>query len=66
MYIYLISLIIVNKGVTSIVSRQNPFVSIFLHPIQMFVVLVLGFYSMYATLYNKLTWKERKILDETA
>ncbi len=62
-FIYLahIILIAVTRVMISIISRQNILLNLLLHPLQMLILAVTGFYSVYVTLLKKTIWKGRKI-----
>jgi len=56
-----ILMIILSRFFISFVSKQNVLFNIFLHPIQMISLLLVGIISVYKTSFGKLEWKERKI-----
>lgn len=53
--------VVLSRIFISLISKQNILINIFLHPVQMIFVLVVGFISVYKTHNKKLEWKERKI-----
>ncbi|MCX8010822.1 MAG: hypothetical protein N3A61_06695, partial [Ignavibacteria bacterium] len=56
-----IILVLMDRILISILSKENPLLNFILHPIQIILVIFLGFWSMYKTLSGKLEWKGRKI-----
>lgn len=55
-----VGLIILARVSTSIVSRQNFIINIFLHPIQMLFMFWIGILSVIKFKTNNLVWKQRK------
>lgn len=60
-YALAIILIFVDRILISVLSKENFLLNIILHPIQILLVIFLGFWSMYKTINGKLEWKGRKI-----
>jgi chlorobactene glucosyltransferase len=60
-FIYCILLILVGRLLVSLLSKQNPLFNIFLHPLQMIVMFLVGVNSLYCTLQGKMVWKGRSI-----
>lgn len=54
-------LIIIQRFSLSYISKQNILINILLFPIQMIILLFMGFYSLFITEYGVLKWKGRKI-----
>ncbi|MCF8241251.1 MAG: glycosyltransferase family 2 protein [Melioribacteraceae bacterium] len=61
LFLWIVLTIAFNRMVVAIISRQNLFYNVLLHPLQMIAVLVTGIYSMYVNLKRKTEWKGRKI-----
>jgi chlorobactene glucosyltransferase len=55
------ALIIIQRILISIKSKQNILINIFLHLVQMFIMLLTGINSVIASLQKKLYWKGRRI-----
>ncbi len=55
------SMIILSRIFISAKSKQNVFMNLVLHPLQMMMVFIVGIISIYKTYFGKLEWKERKI-----
>ena len=60
-FIYCILLILVGRLLVSLLSKQNPLYNIFLHPLQMIAMFLVGVNSLYWTLKGKTVWKGRSI-----
>lgn len=60
-FIYCILLILVGRLLVSLLSKQNPLFNLFLHPLQMITMFLVGVNSLYWTLKGKTVWKGRSI-----
>ena len=60
-FIFCILLIIAGRLLVSLLSKQNPLLNIFLHPLQMLAMFLVGVNSLYGTLRGKNVWKGRSI-----
>jgi chlorobactene glucosyltransferase len=60
-FIYCLLLILVGRLLVSLLSKQNPLFNIFLHPLQMIAMFIVGVNSLYWTLKGKTVWKGRSI-----
>ena len=56
-----ILLVIINRMLIAIASRQNSFVSLLLHPIQMISFTAIVFYNIYRRIRKNTEWKGRTI-----
>ena len=57
----LITLILITRLSVSIVSKQNLFVNVLLHPVQMLFMFWIGIFSVIKFRTNQLEWKQRKL-----
>lgn len=55
------SMIILSRIFISVKSKQNVYMNLILHPLQMMMVFIVGIISIYKTYFGKLEWKERKL-----
>jgi chlorobactene glucosyltransferase len=60
-YIIPVFLILGQRMLISIISRQPLIINLIFHPVQMFVLFITGIFSSAAAGTNKLTWKGRHI-----
>lgn len=56
-----IALIIISRVSVSIVSKQNLFVNVLLHPVQMLLMICIGIISVIKFKTSRLVWKQRKL-----
>lgn len=61
LYIIPIVMIVLIRIIISIKSRQNTFINVLLHPLQMVLMYIVGIKSMINTKSGKLLWKGRRI-----
>jgi len=57
----LIALILITRISVSIVSNQNLFINVLLHPAQMLFMFWIGIVSVFKFKTNRLVWKQRKL-----
>jgi chlorobactene glucosyltransferase len=57
----LIALILITRISVSIVSNQNLFINVLLHPVQMLFMFWIGIISVFKFKTNQLVWKQRKL-----
>ena len=60
-YMIVVMLIVLSRILISQISQQNLFLNVFLHPLQMVLMLVIGFNSVFSTKLGYISWKERKL-----
>lgn len=60
-YLVALTMIVISRILISIISHQNVLLNVFLHPLQMFFMIVIGFNSVLSTKLGYITWKERKL-----
>ncbi len=60
-YAVIIILIFSQRLFTSLVNKQNFWINIILHPLQMFMMTLIGINSMYKSKTGKLKWKDRSL-----
>lgn len=60
-FILIVVLIMISRMLVSIMSNQNSFMNIFLHPLQMIMLQILGVNSIFKTYKKIVLWKGRKI-----
>ena len=60
-FIWVILGILIHRLITSIIYRENPFINMFLHPIQMLILLEISIYSIYLKLTKNIIWKGRAV-----
>ena len=56
----LISLILITRISVSIVSKQNLFINVLIHPVQMLLMFCIGIISLIKYKTKKIVWKQRK------
>lgn len=62
MYFYLfLALVVANRLLVAVASRQNILLSVVLHPIQMINFTAIVFYNIFRRIKKETTWKRRKI-----
>lgn len=60
-FVYFVIIIAFCRVIISVLSRQNCAVNVFLHPVQMLLVIFVGINSIYVSLKRKAEWKDRKL-----
>ncbi|MFH1196598.1 MAG: glycosyltransferase family 2 protein [bacterium] len=60
-FVWLVLPVVISRAIIALLSKQNIIINVLLHPIQIGLVFLLGFYSMYVSLNGKSVWKGRKI-----
>lgn len=60
-FLLIVLIILAGRLFISISSKQNLIINIILHPLQMFMMIAVGFSSIYKTMTKKLQWKGRSI-----
>lgn len=60
-FFLIVLIILTGRLFISITSRQNFFINVILHPLQMIVMIAIGVNSVYRTKTKKLEWKGRSI-----
>jgi chlorobactene glucosyltransferase len=60
-YLIIVSLIVLCRILISLLSCQNIFLNVILHPLQMIFMLIIGFNSVLSTKLRYIVWKERKL-----
>jgi hypothetical protein len=60
-FTFCILLIITGRLLVSLLSKQNPVLNIFLHPLQMIAMFLVGVNSLNWTLRGKTVWKGRSV-----
>ncbi len=61
LYLYIIFLILTGRFIISLMSEQNLYFNILLHPVQMIFMCIVGINSVFATVSRKIMWKGRRI-----
>ncbi len=65
-FLFIIVLILLNRILISIISRQNFLLNILLHPLQMIILFITGLNSIIITKNKRINWKGRRILQTNA
>lgn len=60
-YLVVLTIIVISRILISVLSNQNVLLNVFLHPLQMFFMIAIGFNSVLSTKLGYITWKERKL-----
>ncbi len=60
-YLIIVSIIVISRILISILSKQNIFINVILHLLQMMLMLVIGLNSVLSTRFKYISWKERKL-----
>lgn len=60
-YLFVLTLIVLSRVLISVISHQNVLLNVFLHPLQMILMFVIGFNSVLSTKFGYISWKERKL-----
>jgi len=60
-YLIIVMLIVLSRILISQISHQNLFLNVFLHPLQMIFMLIIGINSVLSTKLGYISWKERKL-----
>ncbi len=60
-YLIVVMLIVLSRILISQMSHQNLFLNVFLHPLQMIFMLIIGINSVLSSLFGFATWKGRKL-----
>ncbi|NWF90367.1 MAG: glycosyltransferase [Ignavibacteriaceae bacterium] len=60
-FLIVVMLIVINRILISQMSHQNPFLNVFLHPIQMILMLLIGINSVASTKLGYAKWKGRRL-----
>ncbi len=53
--------VLAERFIVSLTCRENPLISIVLHPVQMIMMIYVGFVSVYKSRRGELTWKGRRL-----
>lgn len=61
LFLMLVSLIVLTKIMVSLLSGQNPFYNVLLHPLQMMSLIIVAHLSVRKHLTKTVTWKGRKV-----
>ena len=60
-FMWVVFMVLLGRLFVSLLSLQNPFINILLHPLQMVAMFIIGVNSLYWTLKGKTVWKGRNI-----
>lgn len=61
LFVYPVILIVLNRTFISIVSKQSLFYNILLHPVQILLLMIIGFRSVEAYSKGQIVWKGRRL-----